>query len=167
MDIVILKFLTHHCPTNELGKKRRFFGNNEFQIIFEHFKAILTNYPVLHAPDYSTPFKLTADASDIRIGAVLAPKNNDICHPLSFFSKKLSSYQKIYTTVRKEALSLMLAIEHYEVYLSLTKYCIEVYTDHNPLVCINRMKTTIQDCSDGIQYYISKTIFSSAYKGSR
>ena len=38
----------------------------------------------------------------------------------------------------------MLALKHYEVYLSSTKYCIEVYTDHNPLVFINHMKTKNQ-----------------------
>ena len=41
----------------------------------------------------------------------------------------------------KEALGLLLAPKHYEVCLSSTKYCIEVFTDHNPLVFINCIKT--------------------------
>ena len=95
-------FSTITAPlTNLLKKNKRFVWSDECQKAFENIKAILTNYPVLHAPDYSKPFKLTVDASDIGIGAVLAQENNGIDHPLPYFSKKLTSYQKNYATIEK------------------------------------------------------------------
>jgi hypothetical protein len=59
---------------------------------------------------------------------------------VSFFSKKLDKAQRNYATIEKEALSLLMALEQYQVYLSGSPFTIMVYTDHNPLTFVNRMK---------------------------
>ncbi len=57
----------------------------------------------------------------------------------SFFSKKFLKHQLNYSTIEKEALALLLAIQHFEVYIGSSVQPITVYTDHNPLVFLQRM----------------------------
>ena len=42
--------------------------------------------------------------------------------------------------LRKETLALLLALQHFDVYLGTTVAPVEVFTDHNPLVFIEKMK---------------------------
>ena len=107
---------------------------------FCRVKSMLSNSPVLCTPDFSQGFTLTVDASDVGAGAVLQQMVNGVLHPVAYYSKKFTRCQRSYSTVEKEALSLVLALEHFEVYVSASPQSITVYTDHNPLVFINRMK---------------------------
>ena len=104
----------------------------------------MINNPVLKAPDFNNSFSLYCDASDVGIGAVLVQSDqDDVEHPVSFYSRKLSSTQKNYSTVEKEALSLSLSLKHFEVYLRKSSRIV-VHTDHNPLTFLNRMKHSNQ-----------------------
>lgn len=58
--------------------------------------------------------------------------NAGIEHPVSYFLKKCTSCQKNYSTIEKEAVALLLAIQHFEMYLSSGDRIV-VYTDHNQL----------------------------------
>ena len=49
-----------------------------------------------------------------------------------------------YSTIEKECLSLILAVQHFEVYLTSSSLPIIVYSDHNPLTFINKMKNNNQ-----------------------
>ncbi len=44
-----------------------------------------------------------------------------------------------YSTIEKEALALILALQHFEVYVGSSSQSLTVYTDHNPLVFLQRM----------------------------
>ena len=57
--------------TNLLHKHREFQLSSESETEFQKVKGILTHHPVLVAPDFTKPFKLAVDASDIGAGAVL------------------------------------------------------------------------------------------------
>ncbi len=71
---------------------------------------------MLMAIDFEKPFKLVIDASDIGVGSVLVQENEEgIDHPLSYYCKKLNKHQKRYSTVEKETLALILALQHFEV----------------------------------------------------
>ena len=61
-------------------------------------------------------------------------------HPVSYFSKKLNCHQKWYSTIEKETLILVMALEHFEVYISSSNVSVIIYTDHNPLVFLHRMR---------------------------
>ena len=50
----------------------------------------------------------------------------------------------VYSTIEKEALALVWAVQYFDVYLSSASVPITVYTDHNPLVFIDRMRTSNQ-----------------------
>ena len=64
--------------------------------------------------------------------------------PVSYFSKKLNKHQKVYSTIEKETLGLVLALQHFEVYLTSASDDITVFTDHNPLVFLDKFKTKSQ-----------------------
>ena len=131
--------------TNLLKKEVKFIWTPVEQEAFKMVKSMLTCEPVLKAPDFSKPFQLAVDASAIGMGTVLMQvDDNGIDHPVSFYSKKLVKHQQNYSVVEKEALSLLSALRHYNVYLGSSPHVTIVYSDHNPLVFVQRMKTDNQ-----------------------
>lgn len=50
----------------------------------------------------------------------------------------------MYSTIEKEALALVLALKHFEVYVGSAGVPTVVYTDHNPLVLVNQMRNNNQ-----------------------
>ena len=85
---------------------------------FEEVKRRLCKAPQLAHPDLEKPFVLYTDASKIAVGAVLLQADeNGVERAVSFFSKKLSSAQRNYSTFERECLAVMCALEHFRVYL--------------------------------------------------
>ncbi|KAL2099579.1 hypothetical protein ACEWY4_003973 [Coilia grayii] len=108
-------------------------------------KALLCCSPVLAAPNFDLPFKLEVDASATGAGAVLLQEGTDgLDHPVCYFSKKFLKHQLNYSTIEKEALALLLALQHFEVYVGSSSVPVTVFTDHNPLIFLSRMKNTNQ-----------------------
>ena len=131
--------------TNLLSKRTKFIWANDCQKAFDILKAILENEPVLLAPNFAKEFKLAVDDSDTGAGSVLMQEyGNEVDHPVSYFSKKVNKHQKNYSTIEKECLSLILALQHFEVYLTSSPSPIVVFSDHNPLIFIHRMKNKNQ-----------------------
>nr|XP_033942276.1 uncharacterized protein LOC117449038 isoform X2 [Pseudochaenichthys georgianus] len=126
--------------TTLTSPSKSFVWSGECQQSFESLKGILCCTPVLSAPDFSKPFKLEVDASGVGTGAVLLQEDAQaIDHPVSYFSRKFNKHQLKYSTIEKEALALLFALQHFEVYLGSSVKPIKVYTDHNPLVFLSRM----------------------------
>ncbi|XP_076877760.1 uncharacterized protein LOC143526887 isoform X2 [Brachyhypopomus gauderio] len=126
--------------TNLLRKNALFSWSHECDAAFRAVRLLLSSSPVLAAPKTCTPFKLEVDASDTGVGAVLLQEGDDtVDHPVCYFSKKFLKHQLAYSTIEKEALALMLALQHFEVYLGDSPHPILVFTDHNPLVFVQRM----------------------------
>ena len=136
------KFLYCTQPLTELLRKNvKFIWTERCQSAFNRLKALLQSAPVLSAPDFSRPFKLAVDASDIAAGAVLLQEDDDeIDHPVAYFSRKFNQHQRNYSTVEKDCLALIFALQHFDGYVSSAGVPIEVFSDHNPLVFIHRMK---------------------------
>ena len=131
--------------TNLLSKKVKFVWTDDCQMAFDKVKLLLQKSPVLKSPDYEKPFKLIIDSSDVGTGSMLVQEASDgLDHPVSYFSKKFLKYQKNYSVVEKETLGLVLALEHFDVYLGSTPFKIKVYTDHNPLTFLKTMKNKNQ-----------------------
>ena len=103
------------------------------QVAFENVKTLLCAAPVLTAPRLEEPFKLEVDASHVGAGAVLLQEWEQVDKPGSYFSKKFNTYQLNYSTIEKEALALIWALQHFEVYVGFGSSPVVVYTDHNPL----------------------------------
>ena len=135
------RFCPNFAPVAEpltqlLSKRVKFVWSERCDKAFKELKAMLQSAPVLTAPDFKSPFKLTVDASDVAAGAVLLQEDDEVC----YFSKKFNKSQKNYSTIEKECLALVLALQHFEVYVTSSSLPIAVYSDHNPLVVIHKMK---------------------------
>ena len=116
--------------------------DSECQNAFDKLKAILRSEPVLLATNFNE-FKLAVDASDVGPGGVsLQEDDNGVDHPVYYVSKKFNKHQKNYSTVEKECFSL--ALQHFEVYLTSSSSPIVVFSDHNPLTFIHKMKNKNQ-----------------------
>ena len=109
-----------------LSKRMRFKWTSNCQNAFDKLKAILRSEPVLLAPNFNKEFTLAVDASDVGAGGVLLQEDdNGVDHPVyCFFPKKFNKHQKNDSTVEQECLSLILALQHFEVYLtSSSSHC--------------------------------------------
>ena len=62
--------------------------------------------------------------------------SNGFDHPVAYYSKKLDKHQRQYSTIEKEALALLLALKHFEVYVGSGLHTLQVFTDHNPLTFV-------------------------------
>ena len=71
-------------------------------------------------------------------------KNVMVLNTLCATSRRNWINIKSYSTIEKETLSLILALQHFEVYLSTPVIPLTVYTDHNPLVFLNKFKNKNQ-----------------------
>ncbi|XP_069961221.1 sideroflexin-2 isoform X3 [Cherax quadricarinatus] len=83
---------------------------------------------------------LQVDACESGVGAVLLQIGNKELQPVAYFSAKFQPHQRAYSTIEKEALALVLALEHFDVYVGQTSQVVTVYSDHNPLVYLQAMK---------------------------
>lgn len=70
--------------------------------------------------------------------------DDGVDHPVSYYLKKCSRHQVMYSTIEKEVLALVLALIHFEVYVGSSVASVTVFMDHNLLVFIHQMKNTNQ-----------------------
>ena len=124
---------------NLLKKDTKFDWTERCQTAFDTLKKLLCTELCLKYPNYDKEFYLFTDASSVGVGAVLmqSDENGDL-RPLSFFSKTLSFTQIKYSTTKREALGLVLALQHYKYII--TDYPVVVMTDHRPLVSLFKNK---------------------------
>lgn len=133
-------------PLNDLLlKNKKFIWTSECEEAFIKIKTIFMSKPILISPNFQAPFIIAVDASDVGIGGVLFQKGEDgEVYPISYYSKKLLTAERKYSTIEKEALALIRTISHFRPYLTNLSFPVEVWTDHNPLVFIERMKGSNQ-----------------------
>lgn len=78
----------------------------------------------------------------MQVAVLLQPSTTSgILHPIAYYSCKLKTHQKNYATVEKEALVLVLALEHVDVYVGTAPHTVTVFSDHNPITFINSVKS--------------------------
>ena len=98
---------------------------------FTTLKNKLVTAPVVISPDWSLPFEIMCDASDIAVGAVLGQRKEKLLHVIYYASHVLNSAQMNYATTEKELLAVVYAFDKFRSYLLGTK--VIVYTDHAAL----------------------------------
>ncbi|XP_057770694.1 uncharacterized protein LOC130990481 [Salvia miltiorrhiza] len=111
-----------------LEKDVKFYFDDACTAAFETLKKALVTAPVLIVPDWTQPFELMCDASDIAIGAALGQKRDKIFRVIYYASRTLDKAQANYTVTEKEMLAVVYAFDKFRAYLIGTKSI--VYTDH-------------------------------------
>lgn len=146
-------FYRRFCPnfaevaaplTNLTSGTVKYHWDQACQEAFTQLKNVLAQEPVLQAPDFTKPFALQTDASDIASGAVLLQERNGILHPVAYHSAKFNCHQLRYSTIEKELLAIIQAVQKFACYINPGHQGLEIYTDHNPLTFLHRNKFTNQ-----------------------
>ena len=127
--------------TDLLQKGRKWSWGPECVQAFERLKDTLSSRPVLQAPDFSKPFTMAVDASQVGVGAVLLqPDEDQVQRPVSYFSKKFTAAQRNYSVIEQELLAIILALQHFEVYVPAYGPKVTVLSDHSPLQFLDKFK---------------------------
>ena len=117
------------APLHDLTK-----GGQEFcwtpsaEKAFNSLKNRLSSPPILSLLNFTIPFILYTDASDLGLGAVLSKCIGSTEHVVFYASRSLTSAEKNYSTTEKECLAIVWAIHYWRPYLLGKKF--KVVTDH-------------------------------------
>jgi len=80
----------------------------------------------------SNEFYIICDASQYATGAVLLQEYDNIYYPIEFYSHLLDEHERNWHISEKEILSVVLALEKWEKYISGSHF--HVFTDHRNLI---------------------------------
>lgn len=135
----IPNFSSITAPLSELTKKgKKFEWGEKAEAAMQTIKEILVSAPVLANPDYSKPFIIQSDASDIGMGGVLVQGEGDDERIIAFTSAKFSAAQRNYQTTERECLAVITAIEKFRPYIEGVSFT--VVTDHASLLWLKNLK---------------------------
>ena len=118
---------TMQALTAMTGKGVKFQWTQEMDAAFAKIKAILAEDTMLAYPRYGERFHVHTDASDKQMGGVVSQKDR----PIAFFSRKLNSAQRRYTTTDKELLAIVETLKQFKTMLKGQD--VVVHTDHQNL----------------------------------
>lgn len=136
----IQNFSTITAPITELLKKDqlKFVWTKTAEKALENLKAALVTTPILATPDYSLPFVVQTDASDVGLGAVLTQEIGGEERVIAYMSVKLSAAERKYHVTERECMAVLIAIEKFRSYIEGVSFT--VITDHASLQWLQNLK---------------------------
>ena len=111
-----------------LEKDSKFFWDDRFQASFEGLKLHLTVVPIVRAPNWQLLFEIMCDASDFAIRVVLGQREDGKPYVVYYARKTLNEAQRNYTTMEKELLAIVYALDKFRA--NLVGSIIIIFTGH-------------------------------------
>ena len=97
-------------------------------------KTAFTSAPILRIPNDTNPYRLETDSLDFATGAILEQIGEDnLWHPVAFYSKLLNEHKRNYEIYNKELLAIIRALEEYRHYIEGHPHLLEIWSDHQNL----------------------------------
>ncbi|RVW12575.1 Retrovirus-related Pol polyprotein from transposon 17.6 [Vitis vinifera] len=100
-----------------LVKDAKFVWDDRCNRSFEEYKLLLTTVSIVRTPNWQLPFEVMCDASDFAIGAILGQREDGNPYVIYYASKTLNKAQRNYTTIDKELLAVVFALDKFCAYL--------------------------------------------------
>ena len=109
---------------------------------YQSLKVMLSQALVVQPPDWTEPFHVFVDASNIAIGSALMQKTPPNWYrPVYYASRRLSTTKRNYSTMEREALDMAYSITKFWHYLLGRKFTFHV--DHSALLyLVNKQALT-------------------------
>ena len=108
---------------------------DEHESLFKKLKMSLTSETELTIPNTKHPFFITVDASLIGLGAVLFQFNEqNKMKVISYNSRILNPQEQKLSTLDRELLGIVRALQIYEFLIIGSLHPIHIFTDHKPLL---------------------------------
>ena len=83
----------------------------ECDVAFDTLKEKLGSAPIFIYPVWNKKFHFHVDSSGIALGIILTqPSEGNLDHPIYFASKNFSNVEKNYTTIEREALTMVYSL---------------------------------------------------------
>ena len=144
------------APLEKVKKQERidWEANPLLKQQFENVKRAFATAPFLSYPDFSRPFVVAADSSQLGLGGVLY-QPTDEGHTITkdniiaICSHQLNATQHRYPIYKKELWAVVYCLRKFHLYI-YGKRNVNVYTDHKPLIHILKQRTM----SQALQQYI-------------
>ena len=120
-------------PLQEILKEyQEYEWTEECDASFDSLMKKLVEAPILRFPNWSIKFHVHIDALGLAIGAILTqPGDNGMDYPIIYSSRKLNKAECNYSTIEREALGMVFALQKYRHYLLANPFIF--YTYHQAL----------------------------------
>lgn len=114
-------------PLTELLKKYNFKWNPPVDYAFSALKHAHVSTSVLALSDFTMPFTIECDASNVSIGTFLSQNQ----HLITFLSKSLVDKHKALSVYDKEMMAIVFAVQKWRPYL--LRHPFKILIDHKTL----------------------------------
>ena len=123
----LLRKLTH--------KETAWCWNDKCETAFVTLKDRLCDETVISYYDPKKPVKVRVDASPVGLGGILVQEDGKVVCNVCYASRALTPVESKYSQTEREALAVVWACEHFDLYLRGLQH-FTIVTDHKPLETI-------------------------------